>query len=97
MISWMSPGVQEWSASITPLENSVDRIIEFLPGLVWTALRDGRIDFFNQRAPRIATQAVRRYAVREAVTRRCAVLGRTSIVLWFVEFDPKVSATPSSN
>jgi PAS domain S-box-containing protein len=31
------------------MENQLSRIVDALPGLVWTALPDGRIDFLNQR------------------------------------------------
>ena len=31
------------------MENELSRVVDALPGLVWTALSDGRIDFFNQR------------------------------------------------
>jgi len=31
------------------MENELSRVVDALPGLVWTALPDGRIDFFNQR------------------------------------------------
>jgi PAS domain S-box-containing protein len=33
----------------TRSENDLSRVIDALPGLVWTALPDGRIDFLNQR------------------------------------------------
>jgi PAS domain S-box-containing protein len=31
------------------MENELSRVVDALPGLVWTALPDGRIDFLNQR------------------------------------------------
>jgi PAS domain S-box-containing protein len=31
------------------MENEVSRVVDCLPGLVWTALPDGQIDFLNQR------------------------------------------------
>ena len=31
------------------MENELSRVVDALPGLVWTALADGHIDFFNQR------------------------------------------------
>jgi len=31
------------------MENEFNRVIDALPGLVWTALPDGHIDFLNQR------------------------------------------------
>jgi PAS domain-containing protein len=31
------------------MENEFNRIVDALPGLVWTALSDGYIDFLNQR------------------------------------------------
>ena len=31
------------------MENELNQIVDALPGLVWTALPDGRIDFLNQR------------------------------------------------
>ena len=31
------------------MENEFSRVVDALPGLVWTALPDGRIDFLNQR------------------------------------------------
>ena len=30
------------------MENEFSRLVNALPGLVWTALPDGSIDFFNQ-------------------------------------------------
>src|SRR5262249_18549372 len=33
----------------TDMDNALSRIVETLPGLVWTALPDGRIDFLNHR------------------------------------------------
>jgi len=33
----------------TGMENELSRVVDTLPGLVWTALPDGRIDFLNQR------------------------------------------------
>jgi len=31
------------------MENKLSRVVDALPGLVWTALPDGHIDFLNQR------------------------------------------------
>ena len=31
------------------MENEISRVVDALPGLVWTALPDGHIDFLNQR------------------------------------------------
>ncbi len=31
------------------MENELSRVVDALPGLVWTALPDGQIDFLNQR------------------------------------------------
>jgi len=31
------------------MENELSRVVDALPGLVWTALPDGHIDFLNQR------------------------------------------------
>ena len=31
------------------MENDLSRVVDALPGLVWTALPDGHIDFLNQR------------------------------------------------
>src|SRR5580692_7201714 len=31
------------------MENDLTLVVDALPGLVWTTLADGRIDFFNQR------------------------------------------------
>ena len=31
------------------MENQLSRVVDALPGLVWTALPDGHIDFLNQR------------------------------------------------
>src|SRR5580700_2391210 len=32
----------------TGMENELSRVVDVLPGLVWTALPDGRVDFINQ-------------------------------------------------
>jgi len=32
-----------------PVENELNRIINALPGWVWTAPPDGKVEFFNQR------------------------------------------------
>jgi PAS domain-containing protein len=32
-----------------PLQKELGRVVDALPGLVWTVLPDGRIDFVNQR------------------------------------------------
>jgi PAS domain S-box-containing protein len=34
---------------MTEMANDLSRVVDALPGLVWTALPDGRIDFINQR------------------------------------------------
>jgi PAS domain S-box-containing protein len=34
---------------MTEIANDLSRVVDALPGLVWTALPDGRIDFINQR------------------------------------------------
>ena len=31
------------------MENELSRVVDALPGLVWTALPDGHVDFLNQR------------------------------------------------
>jgi PAS domain S-box-containing protein len=31
------------------VENDLNRVVDALPELVWTALPDGRLDFLNQR------------------------------------------------
>ena len=31
------------------MENDLSRVVDALPGLVWTALPDGQFDFLNQR------------------------------------------------
>jgi PAS domain S-box-containing protein len=31
------------------MENEVSRVVDSLPGLIWTALPDGQVDFLNQR------------------------------------------------
>ena len=31
------------------MENEFSRVVDMLPGLVWTALPDGQVDFLNQR------------------------------------------------
>ena len=31
------------------MENNLNRVVDLLPGLVWTALPDGQVDFLNQR------------------------------------------------
>jgi PAS domain S-box-containing protein len=31
------------------MENDLNHVVDLLPGLVWTALRDGQVDFLNQR------------------------------------------------
>jgi PAS domain S-box-containing protein len=31
------------------MENELSRVLDTLPALVWTALPDGHVDFFNQR------------------------------------------------
>ena len=31
------------------MENDLNRVVDMLPGLVWTALPDGQVDFLNQR------------------------------------------------
>ena len=35
------------------MENELSRVVDTLPGLVWTALPDGNVDFFNQHLVRI--------------------------------------------
>ena len=32
-----------------PVDNELGRVVDALPGLVWTALPDGQADFLNQR------------------------------------------------
>ena len=34
---------------MTAIENEVSHVIDGLPGMIWTALPDGHVDFFNQR------------------------------------------------
>ena len=41
-------GMQEWLDE-TDVHNDLSRVVDALPGLVWTALPDGEIDFLNQR------------------------------------------------
>jgi hypothetical protein len=41
------------------MENELSRVVDTLPGLVWRALPDGHVDFFNQRRCGVAKSCVR--------------------------------------
>jgi signal transduction histidine kinase len=66
----------------TDVHSDLNRIVDALPGLVWTALPDGDIDFLNSlqgRAPRL-----NRYlneAAREVITLSWGELQRSRVIL----------------
>jgi PAS domain-containing protein len=39
----------EWGLEATGLRDELSRVVDALPGIVWTALPDGQLDFLNQR------------------------------------------------
>jgi PAS domain S-box-containing protein len=43
------PSEMEWGLEATGLRDELSRVVDALPGIVWTALPDGQLDFLNQR------------------------------------------------
>lgn len=49
MVTWRTVRVMEEYQENAGIQNEIRRIIDALPGLVWSALPDGQMDFFNKR------------------------------------------------